>query len=325
MRVFLLFVDGVGLGSDEPAVNPLVLARMPALRSLLGGRPLTRSAVPYAEPGLRVVPTDPRLGVRGLPQSATGQTAIFSGHNGPAAIGRHLNGYPTPNLKALLGADSIFKQVQAAGGRATFLNAFPPPFFAWVEAGQPLLKDRRYRPSASTVAGLAAGIHVFRTLEQLKAGEAVGFDIDHHILRERGYDLPPADPAEAGRRAARIAGANSFTLYEHFLTDKAGHACDQAEAITVLERFDAFVGGVLEAMPEDLLLMITSDHGNVEDLSVKTHTYNDVATILKGPGAETAAGRIQSLTDITPAIIAVLADPRSFRTRNNEPFHTSTT
>jgi len=306
VRVFLLFVDGVGLGSDEPSVNPLMLARMPALCSLVGGRPLTRSAVPYAEPGLRVVPTDPRLGVSGLPQSATGQTALFTGENASKAIGRHLNGYPTPNLKALLNAHSVFKQFEARGGRTTFLNAFSPPFFAWVQAGQPLFKDRRYRPSASTVAGLAAGIHVFRSLEQLQAGDAVGFDIDHHILRERGYDLLPVDPAEAGRRAARIAGTYDFTLYEHFLTDKAGHARDPAEAITVLERLDAFLSGVLQALPDDVLLLITSDHGNIEDLTVKTHTYNDVATILRGPGAEAAAQRIRSLCDITPTIIAVL-------------------
>lgn len=308
MRIFLCFIDGVGLGADDAAVNPLLTAHMPALRSLLGGRPMTRSAVPYdGGPELQAVPTDPRLDVPGLPQSATGQTTIFTGQNGSQAIGRHLNAYPTPNLKAILDQHSIFKQVEALGGKATFLNAFRPQFFDWVAAGQPPHADKRYRPSASTVAGLAAGPHVFRTLAQLEQGEAVGFDIDHHVLRELGWDLPLIEPEEAGRRAATIAGQHQFTLYEHFLTDKAGHSQDAAEAVRVLERLDRFLGGVLEALPDEVLLIITSDHGNIEDLSVRTHTMNDVATILKGKGSEAIAARIRSLTDITPAILSLLS------------------
>lgn len=306
MRVFLLFVDGVGVGADDPAVNPLAAARMPALCSLLGGRPLTAAALPYSGPDVAAVLTDPRLGVPGLPQSATGQTTIFTGVNASMAIGRHLNAYPTPNLKAILTEHSIFWRVVEAGLSATFLNAFNPGFFQWVAEGQPENPDRRRRPSSSTVAALAAGLQVFRTFEQLQQGDAVGFDIDHTILREMGYDLPPVDPREAGRRAARIAGRYHFSLYEHFLTDQAGHSQDQQQAVQVLERLDAFLAGVLEALPEDVLLVITSDHGNVEDLTIRTHTDHDVATIVKGPGAAAVAARIRSLTEVAPAILGAL-------------------
>lgn len=306
MRVFLCFIDGLGLGSDDPAINPLITATMPHLRALLGGRPLTRSAVPYSAPGVAVTAIDPRLGVEGLPQSATGQTAIFTGQNAPKAIGHHLHAYPTPNLKAILDEHSIFKQVEARGGTGTFLNAFRPEFFAWVEAGRPLHKDRRYRPSASTLAGLAAGIHIFRSLDDLRAGRAVGFDIDHEVMRSLGHDVPPVDPAEAGRRAARVAGTCTFTLYEHFLTDKAGHSQDPSEAVRVLERLDAFLGGVFAHLPSDVLFLLTSDHGNLEDLSVRTHTNNDVPLIAVGPGAEEAAARVRDLTDIVPAILAAI-------------------
>lgn len=303
MRAFLFFIDGMGLGGDDPAVNPLIAAHMPAFRRLLGGQPLWAGAVPYAAPGLAAVVTDATLGVPGLPQSATGQTTIFTGQNGSQAIGRHLNAYPTPNLKRILDEHSIFKRVNEKGLTATFLNGFRPPFFEWVAAGQPPHPDKRYRPSASTVAALAAGIHTFRTLEQIRQGEAIGFDIDHELMRSMGFDLEPVDPVEAGRRAARIAARHHFTLYEHFLTDKAGHAQEHQEAVRVLERVDRFLQGVLEELPQDLLLVITSDHGNIEDLSVRTHTMNPVATILKGPGAEAVAARICSLTDIAPAIL----------------------
>lgn len=306
MKVMMFFIDGVGLGDDDPDRNPLIRAHMPAFRSLLGGRPLWRGAVPYFGPDVAAVVTDPGLEVPGLPQSATGQTAIFTGQNGARAIGRHLNAYPTPALKAILSEHSIFKRVVERGLTATFLNAFRPEFFEWVAAGQPPQPDRRYRPSASTVAALAAGLHVFRSFDDLRRGEAVGFDIDHHVLREMGHDLDPVDPAEAGRRAARVAAEHHFTLYEHFLTDRAGHARDMAEACRVLERVDRFLGGLLEALPPDHLLVITSDHGNIEDLSVKPHTANPVATIVRGPGAADVAGRIRSLTDIAPAILDVI-------------------
>jgi 2,3-bisphosphoglycerate-independent phosphoglycerate mutase len=308
VRVLLCFIDGLGLGQPDPTTNPLVTAHMPTFRSLLGGRPLTREAVPYAAPDLHVIPTDACLGVPGLPQSATGQTTIFTGQNAAQAIGRHLNYYPTPNLKAILQAHSIFKQVADRGLRTTFLNPFPPSFFAWVEAGQPLHADRRYRPSASTLAALAGGIGSFRTLEQWQAGEAVSFDIDGSAMRVRGYyEGPVLDPAEVGRRAAQVAGANHFTLYEHFLTDKAGHSRDMTGAVCVLELLDRFVGGLLAQLPSDVTLLITSDHGNVEDLSVKTHTRNEVPTMIKGPGAAELAARIRSLTDISPAIVDYLA------------------
>jgi phosphopentomutase len=149
-------------------------------------------------------------------------------------------------------------------------------------------------------------MHVFRNFDQLRRGEAVGFDIDHEVLRQMGYDVEPVDPVEAGRRAARVAAEHHFTLYEHFLTDKAGHARDMAEARRVLERLDAFLAGLLQELPEDHLLLITSDHGNIEDLSVKTHTLNPVATFVRGPGAGAVASGIRSLLDITPAILRVV-------------------
>ncbi|MFZ5825625.1 MAG: alkaline phosphatase family protein [Bacillota bacterium] len=306
MRAFLFFIDGMGLGPEDPAINPMMAAEMVAFESLLGGQKLWAGSVPYRAHGAAAVATDACLGVEGLPQSATGQTAIFTGQNAARAIGRHLNAYPTPSLKKILCEHSIFKQVGDRGLTATFLNGFRPQFFDWVAAGQPTLPDRRYRPSASTVAALAAGIHTFRTVDQIRQGEAVGFDIDHHVMRAMGFDLDPVTPQEAGRRAARVAARHHFTLYEHFLTDKAGHARDQQEAVKVLERVDQFLQGVLEELPEDHLLVITSDHGNIEDLSVKTHTKNKVPTIIKGPGAEGMADQIESLTDITPAIIRAL-------------------
>ena len=40
MRVLFLFLDGVGLGPDDPNTNPLAQAAMPNLSRLLNGRRL---------------------------------------------------------------------------------------------------------------------------------------------------------------------------------------------------------------------------------------------------------------------------------------------
>ena len=58
---------------------------------------------------------------------------------------------------------------------------------------------------------------------------------------------------------------------------------------------------------KETLVLITSDHGNVEDLGIKPHTNNDVPTILVGRGKEEMSARIHSLEDITPALVSFLS------------------
>src|SRR5687768_10398323 len=39
-RAILVFLDGVGIGADDPAYNPFAAAHLPRLEALLGGRKL---------------------------------------------------------------------------------------------------------------------------------------------------------------------------------------------------------------------------------------------------------------------------------------------
>lgn len=339
LTLFLLFVDGIGLGRRDPAVNVFLRARLPHLTDLMGGRPVIAESVPARGAHSFAVAVDAALGMPGLPQSATGQTAILTGVNAPQAISRHLNGYPTPRLRRILLAHSIFKQVRELGYSATFLNAYRPEFFRWLAAtgGDPGAASpetlarifgpapgvgaeagplpppgwshraaRRYRPSASTLAVLAAGLR-FRDLNDLREGRAVYHDITHATLRQQGYDLPLCRPEEAGRHGAAVAREHDFIMFEHFLTDIAGHARDPEQAIQVLENLDRFLGALLEGLdPARDTLLLISDHGNLEDLSVRTHTLNPVPGIAWGAGAEWLVGRIRDLTDVAPAILGWL-------------------
>ncbi len=67
-----------------------------------------------------------------------------------------------------------------------------------------------------------------------------------------------------------------FTLYEYFLTDKAGHTQDRDRCEQVLRDLDRFLAAYLEAAPPGATTLLTSDHGNIEDLSTRSHTRNPV-------------------------------------------------
>jgi hypothetical protein len=283
--VLLLFVDGVGLGEPDPEKNPLLSARLTRLRLAQG--------LPAPDPAAILVPTDACLGVPGLPQSATGQTAILAGVNAPSLVGQHVSGYCTASLAALLDGRSVFSRVTARGGTATFANAYTPRY----------LENPPRFLSVTTVATAKAGLR-FRTLDDLARGDAVFHDFTNRLLPARGYHLPTITPAEAGARLAVIAGSHTFTMYEHFLTDLAGHAQDMANAAEVLQNLEGLLESVLAHL--DLsrhLVILTSDHGNLEDLAVKTHTRNPVPTLLWGSGAADIAAGIRDLTDIAPAIL----------------------
>lgn len=285
MGVLLLFVDGVGLGEPDPDKNPLLRARLNRLRLAEG--------LPAPDPAAILVPTDACLGVPGLPQSATGQTSILAGVNAPATVGRHINGYCTKSLAALLNGQTVFSRVKAAGGDVTYANAFTPRF---------LDKPPRFL-SVSTVAIAQAGLRL-RTLEDLARGEALFHDFTNRLLPERGYYLPPITPREAGRSLAAITTAHAFTMYEHFLTDLAGHAQDMARAVEVIENLEGLLDSLLTHLDLSAnLVILTSDHGNFEDLSTKRHTVNPVPTLLWGKGAAAFAAAIRNLSDIAPAIL----------------------
>jgi 2,3-bisphosphoglycerate-independent phosphoglycerate mutase len=95
VRCFFFFLDGVGLGADDPATNPLSATEMPNLQALLSGQKLVAASAPNESSQATLLALDACLGVPGLPQSATGQASLLTGINVPAKIGYHYG--PKPN------------------------------------------------------------------------------------------------------------------------------------------------------------------------------------------------------------------------------------
>jgi 2,3-bisphosphoglycerate-independent phosphoglycerate mutase len=265
---------------------------MPHLQDLLGG-PLVLDEVGQNDTPSHVTlrALDACLGVPGLPQSATGQTALFTGVNAAA-----LAGYPTAALREVIAEHSLLKRAARAGARILFANAHSERFWQ-------MIRDKKRRLGASTLTALAAGEPI-PTLSDLLEGRAVLWDITHEIAaRYLDYDLPPVAPEEAGARLARLAGEYDLVLFESFLPDLAGHR--RIEPEWVLSRLDGFLGGILAHRSPDTTLVLSSDHGNLEDATTKGHTTNPVPLLAVGP----AAGRFRgatAITDVAPAILSAL-------------------
>ncbi len=255
--VLFVFLDGVGLGPASDA-NPFATLSLPAFEHLAGGQRWTEDARPIRDESHVFVPIDATLGIPGLPQSGTGQATLFSGKNAAAAHGGHFGPYPPTAVRPVLAAHSIYQRLLDRGLRAddlAFANAYPDRFFAAAEA--------RGRWTVTTFMANAAGVRL-RTARDLAAGDALTAD-----LTGAGWqrlvepDLPVVSEAEAAGRLLALARRHRITLFEYFLTDKAGHSRDAARAAEVLTSLDRFLQALLDG-GGDVLLVVSSDHGNLE-------------------------------------------------------------
>lgn len=285
--VLLVFVDGVGIGRRGPQ-NPLDGIDSPYF-GVFEDEPFQP-----ARRGAMAV-TDARLGVEGLPQSATGQTTIITGVNAAAHLGRHLSAFPGGSLRPLLESSSLFRTLSDRGLRTAHANVAPST-----------IARRRVRTvSATAIAAESAGLPV-RTLDDLAAGTALHHEFTNASLLAYGCDVTPVSPDEAGRRLAAIARDVDFCAFEYFSTDAAGHDANATEARRRIGHLDAFLDAVLAATDlSNSHVVLTSDHGNLEDLSTGSHTLNPVATTVWGPAATDVAAHIRSLVDIAPAVAAL--------------------
>jgi 2,3-bisphosphoglycerate-independent phosphoglycerate mutase len=305
MHVLFIFLDGIGLGANDPGTNPFARAKMPVLNRLLDGRSLLKESAPFYGEQASLLAVDPGVGVDGLPQSATGQAILLTGKNIPAELGYHYGPKPNPEVAAFLNEDTLFANFVKTGKKTTLLNAYPPRYFHGIDSGKHLY-------SSIPLAVTNAGIPLFKH-EDLFAGRALSADFTgqgwHTML---GFlDAPLMEPNEAGRKLASLAFEYDFSLFEYWASDYAGHKQQMETAISLMETFDGVLGGLVEKMEDErskngdeLLVIVTSDHGNMEDLSTRRHTDADVPALVIGEKSarEAFTHNMKDLTDIAPAI-----------------------
>lgn len=290
MKFIFLFIDGLGIGVKDPDLNPCCFDETEIFRNFT-----TDSSAEKPFNGL-AFGLDATMGLGGLPQSATGQTALLTGFNSAKLVGSHLSGFPNETLRRLLLEHSLLLQLKNLNLSPAFLNAFRPLFFE--------LEDHvKMRLSATTVANLAAGLP-FHTLEDVIEGRSIYQDFTNFDLLEKGFEMPVYTPEEAAEIAAGALDRFDFILYEYFKTDKAGHKQDMSVAREEIEKLGRFVYHLLSLLDlGETTVLLTSDHGNIEDLSTRSHTRNPAMTILWGKDRKAHRGQLNAITDVTPIVL----------------------
>jgi hypothetical protein len=299
--IFYLFIDGVGFGKNDLDINPFT-RYAEGFFLPLANKSITHSSISkgiYLE-------TDASMGIPGLPQSATGQTAIWTGINAPQILQRHISGFPSFTLRKIINDLSIVKILDENQKKVRFLNAYSPVYFQHV-ANKPKLV------SASTMVQLASKLPLL-TLDDIREDKAIFMDINHEFFIQFAKDflhpddelLNIRDPYLVGKKIMKTYSDHDLVLFEYFLTDKMGHDQNWDLSKKVISTVEKFIEGLVDGMSEKDQIIITSDHGNLEDLSTNTHTKNKVPCYLIGNYTDTYKTKINTLADIVPCIYNTL-------------------
>lgn len=291
-KLFLFFIDGIGLCQKESPLSNL-FTNITGKNLMVGNQP------DFFDSGV-ICSADAVLKVSGIPQSATGQTTIFTGINASEYLGYHLTAFPNQKLVELIEKQSLMKSLAENGISVTSANMYSKEFF------QKRAARRKNAFPVSTLTIKASGAP-FRYFADYKKGEAVFADITNRLIRERGYDIEEITPETAAGNLLNILKDNEFVFFEYFMTDLYGHKRNEEkleESVDILNRFTETVWSGTKN--SDTAILIISDHGNAEDLTTGDHTTNNVPAILLTKNSNDSrkfAGSIHSLVDIYPWVL----------------------
>ncbi len=295
MRIIFIFIDGLGIGNKDLVKNPCAQSKI-RLFNLFQTDSFPRQVLNNGV----VKPIDAQLSVPGIPQSATGQATLFTGINAAKLLNNHLSGFPNKQLRELLAEHSIHVKLKNMGKRPAFINVYRPIFF---EKGPEALI--RFL-SVTSIANWKADLQFF-DFDHLLSGQAIYHDFTNLELIKRGFKVPLFSAEKAGQILVRASQNYDFCLYEYFKTDRAGHAQDMSYATQILVQLEQFILSLLNNINlSNTLILLTSDHGNIEDLSVKTHTLNPVPLIAWGQQKVELLVRVESLTEVTSVLLELI-------------------
>jgi 2,3-bisphosphoglycerate-independent phosphoglycerate mutase len=305
-RVIFIFVDGCGIGRRADG-NPFFLGKCRHLPFWQGGLPLPD--------GTPVAAIDATLGIPGAPQSASGQTALFCGIGADAIGRRHRNGYPDRHLRRLIRERNLLSRLVEKGMTARFLNAYPAHQELFTRRHARIQADGRLwfscdfpehfkkMISVTSCMLLASGQKPFGERE-IRAGRALYQDYSNRQLIEKDLSLPRFTPQDAARVIHGASRRFDFILYEYFQTDLYAHRKPLAECVNLVRDLDTLVGELLALLDgKSDTLVLTSDHGNLEEFHLRGHSRNPVPLIAWGRHGARLRKKIKSIRDVAPAIL----------------------
>lgn len=291
----MIFLDGVGIGEKDPAKNPFFQRSFEFFDQVFGETPYLENQN-ISRNDKCIFPVDACMNIDGLPQSGTGQTSIYCGVNASAEIGQHFGPYAHSALRPLIKKKNIFQSFKEKGLKVSFANAFPQVFFDYLNSG-------KTRINVTSVMSMDSKMR-FNDVNDLVKENALSAEITNRRWVEKlNYDIPIIEPEKAAQRLLNIASQNDFTLFEYFHSDHVGHGRLAPDKEQLLSDLDRFLYYILTNITNEITLLICSDHGNLEDISVKGHTLNPALGISAGNNAEYLVKNIKHLYDIKPAIM----------------------
>ncbi|MDP3147663.1 MAG: alkaline phosphatase family protein [Ignavibacteria bacterium] len=295
-HILLLFLDGVGIGKKNFEWNPFFKYNFKTFTDIFGTIPHLEN-YPLSNGKIFLSGVDASMGIAGLPQSGTGQTSIFCGVKAPQIINKHFGPFPYSTLIPIIKEKNIFKYFLDKNEKVTFANAYPQVFFDYINSG-------KKRLSVTTLSCNLNGMHL-NGYDDVVKGEALTAEITNARWNTKlGYDLPIISARLAAENLLKISYKNSFTAFEYFLTDHLGHGRYDEDIEGTFRILDEFLHTIFTQYDEEKLsIILCSDHGNVEDLSMKTHTTNPSLLIIAGRKAKIASENINDLSDIKHSII----------------------
>lgn len=277
-KIIVLMVDGFGVPPE--GWNHSVFAKH-------GGKEFINLFKDHSKP------IDACLGVEGIPQSATGQSTLFTGINTPRIMGRHIPGFPGPQLKEIIREQNIFKAFLQKGKSVVFANAYV--HFTMQELEMMGAESVTTVMTANTLGEPLRG-------KDLIESRAVYHDLTRKSIDAR-HNIKHIKPTKSAEDLIGIARKHDLTLFEYFLTDRAGHKGNIEDAGKILGEFSEFLCSLASSLPDDMVLLLTSDHGNCEDLTDKRHTKNPVPLLTLGKNHKEPL-QVSSIADIYNFLLA---------------------
>jgi hypothetical protein len=150
---------------------------------------------------------------------------------------------------------------------------------------------------------LASGQKPFGA-DDIRAGRAIYQDFSNRQLIEMGLPLPEFSPQKAAAVIHDASRRCDFLLYEYFQTDLFAHRRTLDDCVGLVRDLDALIGSLLSRLDRDgVTLVLTSDHGNLEDFQLRGHSRNPVPFLAWGRHGARLRKKVRSLADVAPAIL----------------------
>lgn len=292
-KLLFIFVDGVGLGSDNGE------NRIKDLFKPFTNTPFILANTPLLTDDYLLKPIDAVLNVDGIPQSATGQTSIMTGINAQEVLGFHHTAFPNKPLIALIEKYNLLKYLKDQGIKTTCANMYSKEYF------EKRSKRTKNMFPVSALSIKNAGIP-FRFIDDYNRSEAVFADITNNVIKSRGYDIGIITPEQAAENMLNICNKNDFTFFEYFITDTYGHKKEGDKLQNEVIKLNKFITTLWNKGNNNLDIILTSDHGNCEDISTGNHTKNPVPFLYMSKNSQLKKvfmNQINSIQDFKNAVL----------------------